>query len=85
MQNEKIKVMSLQTLRKLASALENTAYYTIMIDETADVSNWEQVVMCFCWVSDDFEVHEDFLGIYVVDIIRCQIIARCSSWCAQAT
>ena len=57
--------MSLQTLRKLASALENTAYYTIMIDETADVSNWEQVVMCFCWVSDDFEVHEDFLGIYM--------------------
>ena len=63
-QNEMIKVMSFQILRKLASALQNTAYYTIMIDETTDVSTQEQVVVCFRWVSDDFEVHEDFLGMY---------------------
>ena len=40
-----------------------------MIDETTDVSNREQVVVCFRWVSDDFEVHKDFLGMYVVDSI----------------
>ena len=50
MQNEMMKVMSLQILREGASALQNTAYYTIMIDETADISNQEQVVVCFRWV-----------------------------------
>ena len=39
MQNEMIKVMPFQILCELASALQNTAYYTIMIDETTDVSN----------------------------------------------
>lgn len=39
MQNEMTKVMSFQIVCKLASALQNTAYYTIMIDETTDVSN----------------------------------------------
>ena len=47
MQNEMTKVMSFQIVCKLASALQNTAYYTIMIDETTDVSNWEQVGVCF--------------------------------------
>ena len=37
MQSKIMKVMSLQILRKVASALKNTAYYTTMIDETADV------------------------------------------------
>ena len=37
MQSKIMKVMSLQILRKVASALKITAYYTIMIDETADV------------------------------------------------
>ena len=69
MQNKRIKVMSLKILRNVASALQNTAYYTIMIDETTDVSNEEQVVVYFRWVSDDFEVRKDFLGMYAVDSI----------------
>ena len=69
MQNEMIRVMSLKILREVACALQKATYYTIMIDETADISNQEQVVVCFRWVSDDFEVHEDFLGMYAVDSI----------------
>jgi len=40
-----------------------------MADKTIDVSNYEQVVVGFCWVSDTFEVHEEFIGLHVVESI----------------
>ena len=33
-----------------------------MADECADISNEEQLVICFRWVDENLEVHEDFLG-----------------------
>ena len=38
-----------------------------MVDETIDVSNHEQVVICVSWVSAYFDVHEDFIGLSQVD------------------
>ena len=35
----------------------------IMIDETTYVSNQEQVVICFRWVDDALERHEEFIGL----------------------
>lgn len=35
-----------------------------MCDETTDVSNKEQAVNCLRWVSTDFQVKEDFIGLY---------------------
>ena len=34
-------------------------YFTIMADESADIANEEQLVICFRWVDDDFEIYED--------------------------
>ena len=61
-QNEIIKVMALQVLRKIAD-LQNSPFYTLMVDETTDVSNKEQVVLCLRWVDDKFNVHEEFIGL----------------------
>ncbi len=61
-QNEMVKVMATRILRNIASDLQNSPFYTIMLDETADVANIEQVVVCFRWVSDRFEAHEEFVG-----------------------
>ena len=30
-----------------------------MADESADIANEEQLVICFRWVDDDFEIYED--------------------------
>ena len=40
-----------------------------MLDETTDVANLEQVVVCLSWVSERFEVHvyEEFVGLYQVE------------------
>ena len=38
-----------------------------MVDETTDTSNKEQAVFCLRWVDHEFEVHEEFIGLYVID------------------
>ena len=35
-----------------------------MGDETSDISNKEQLVLCMRWVDDDFQIHQDFRGIH---------------------
>ena len=46
MQNEMVKVMALCILRKGSANLQSRPFYTIMVAETTDVSNKEQVVVC---------------------------------------
>ena len=38
-----------------------------MADEVTDSSNKEQVVICFRRIKEQFEAHEDFVGLYQVD------------------
>ena len=66
-QNELLKVMGLQVLRDIATSLHSAEFYSIMVDETTDVSNKEQAVLCFRWVSDDLVAHEDFVGLYGIE------------------
>ncbi len=48
-----------------------------MVDETTsyDASNHEQVVvLCIRWPDANFEVHEDFIGLFIVDAIDADTI-----------
>ena len=65
MQNESLKVVDL---------IRSQSYFTIMADETTDVSNWEQFVICLRWVDNDFQVHEDFVGLYEVSSANADTI-----------
>ena len=38
--------MALRILREIAFNIRSSVFYTIMADETADVSNKEQLVIC---------------------------------------
>ena len=62
MQNELLKVMALQVLRGVTSDLHGSLFYSVMVDESTDISNKEQVVMCLRCVTDDFDPHEHFIG-----------------------
>ena len=57
-------IMALQILREIAGNIKNALIYTIMADETADISNKEQLVICIRWVDDDLVIHEDFIGMH---------------------
>ena len=45
-----------------------------MVCETTDISNKEQVVLCFRWVSDDIIAHEDFVGFYGIENTEAQTL-----------
>ena len=52
--------MAKMVLRDLTSSIQSAPF----IEETTDESNKEQVVICFRWVDDELDVHEDCIGLY---------------------
>ena len=42
-------------------------FLTIIVDDSTDVSNKEQVVICFQWVDSSLGAHEELVGLYHVE------------------
>lgn len=82
-QNEILKIMAMSVLRNIASCLQSSPFLTLMMDETTDVSNTEQVVIVFRWVSDLLEVHEEFLGLYQGASIKAEVLASTAMDCLK--
>ena len=62
--------MALSVLRDISHAIQESCFYSIMSDECTDASNKEQSVICIRWISNsDLEVHEDVIGLYMIDDI----------------
>ena len=66
--------MSHSVLPQIAASLQSTNFLTIMVDETTDVSNKEQVVICFRWVDSNLEAHEEFIGLHVVESTQASVL-----------
>ena len=49
-QNEILKLLTLQPLRKIARDIAITGCYGILADEATNVSNTQQLVVCIQWV-----------------------------------
>ena len=56
-QNEVLEAMALGLLREISANIQSATFYTIMADETADISNKKQLVMRIRWVDENFAVH----------------------------
>ena len=54
----------------IASCVKHNTFFTLMADEVADVSNKEQVAICLKSVGDDFQPHEEFVGMHSVDSLK---------------
>ena len=67
-QNKLILLMAYQVLRNLATKIQNSQFVCIMIDETSDISNKEQVTIVIQSVNIHL-VSEHFLGLYSVSSI----------------
>ena len=63
-QNEILQIMAWHVLREVVTSIQSASFLTLMVDETTDVSNKEQVVICFRWVDSKLEAHEVFIGLY---------------------
>lgn len=63
-------------LREISSNIQSAKYYTIMVDETGDVSNIEQLVLCLRWVDDSLQIHEDFIGLHTMKTTDADSIVK---------
>ena len=63
-QNEMLEIMALQVLREIAQNVKSAVTYSILADETSDVSNKEQLVFCVRWIDDSFNENEDSIGMH---------------------
>ena len=61
-----------------------------MADETADVSDNEELVICIRWVDKDLEVHEEFVGVHPIENTKVETIftvlkVRIITWIFQCS
>ena len=68
-QNEVLSIMSQQIFRAIALQIQNAVYFSVMIDETSDCSNKEEVVLVFRRVGEDLVVPEEFLRLHLTESI----------------
>ena len=61
-QNEILHQLSDSVLHDLIIGIKAADYYSIMIDETADCSQHEQLVICFRYCDNELQIHEVFTG-----------------------
>ena len=59
--------MALGMMRQISASIQNATFFPTKADETADVSNKEQLVICIRWVDDCFLIHEDFIGMHPLE------------------
>jgi hypothetical protein len=75
-QNEILQTMALQVLQDVSSSLQKSEFFSVLADETADSSNKEQLVVCVRWVDDNFEAHDEFLGLQQLEDGSAQSIVQ---------
>ncbi len=75
-QNECMKIMAHEIMRKLAGIIRECKCYTIMADECTDISNTEQFTICIRCVTKNLEDHEYFIGIYEVENISSNTLVQ---------
>lgn len=63
-ESEMIQKMSHAVLRQLVEDICAHDYFAIIVDETTDVSRVEQISMCIRHVDVEFNICDDFIGLY---------------------
>ena len=58
----------------MIASVRSAQFLTIMVDETTEVSNNEQVVICLRWVDNELAAHEEFVGLYETNSTHAQVL-----------
>lgn len=62
--NELLSLLAFEVLNNLLLDIRSAQFFSIIIDETTDLSTKEQVSVCFRYVNASLEIEETFLGFY---------------------
>ena len=74
-QNEILEIMASTILRKIARKLAGELF-SIMVDETTDISNTEQLVFCIRYVDSQLNSDEEFIGLHSLESTTAQSITH---------
>ncbi|VDI78395.1 Hypothetical predicted protein [Mytilus galloprovincialis] len=66
--------MAQMIVREISDNIRKSLYFGLMADDTIDVANKEQLVVCLRSIDQALDVHEDFIGLYQIDNISAQTI-----------
>lgn len=75
-QNEMLQLMAHSVLRSLLDDIRGSPFWAVMVDETTDISNVEQMTVFVRWVAEDFTVSEEFLGMHSMAAIDAESIVK---------
>ena len=75
-QNEILGLLANSVLCELVNDIRDghCKFFSLIADEYKDISNKEQLSVCFRWIDDDFHSHEDFVGFYQLPNIGAETI-----------
>ena len=62
--DEQERMLVLKARRELLDGVLEKDFYSILADESSDVSKKEQLSFCVRTCTDEYEVSEDFIGIF---------------------
>ena len=62
-------------LRRIVKNVKKSSYYSIMGDETTDIINKKQFVICIHWVDNDLNANEDFNGLHELSVANAETLA----------
>ena len=77
--NELIEILGITVLRNILQKMKNVtgpAWFSIIADEATDVCNTEQLNLSIRWVSNDYEVHEDPIGLCRVPDTKAETLFK---------
>ncbi|MEL7307700.1 MAG: DUF4371 domain-containing protein, partial [Pseudomonadota bacterium] len=75
-QNELLKLMAHAVQRKLIEDIKSCGFYSMMIDETTDVSGKEQVVFCIRYIKNDLSPSEVFIAFNDTDSVTGESLSN---------
>jgi len=65
--NKLIQLMALQVLRTLLDSIRSERFYSLIVDETKDVSGKEQLAISLRLVNGSYEIFEELIGLVEVE------------------
>ena len=77
--NEMIEILALTLLRTLLNKIKSVTglkWFSVIADEATDVCNTEQLNLSIRWISDDYEVHEDPIGLCRVPDTKAETLFK---------
>lgn len=73
-QNELMQLMANDVLRQILTEIKKSPYFSIIVDETTDVSTSEQVSICARFLQSELKPCEKFLGMYEVNSTTGEVL-----------